>query len=74
MTKKITQAVCRKRWEALKAAGTYTSADLELIDHDTPWSHSEPAWWLEMMDALKELQAAERAAGLQTSCRVTSLC
>jgi hypothetical protein len=31
-----TQDTCRKRWEALKARGTYTAAEIDAIDADKP--------------------------------------
>lgn len=49
----------RQRWEALKERGGYAVAE---IDRDTPWAHTEPAWWLEMMDA-RRAQEVSNATG-----------
>lgn len=44
-----------ERWAELKARGSYTKAEIDSIDSDTPWAPVEPRWWLEMMDARKAL-------------------
>jgi len=48
-----TQSECRERWLALKAEFL---AEVNKIDNDTPWSNSEPGWWLEMMTAAKAVR------------------
>lgn len=35
------------RWASLKAE---MLAKIEVIDKDTPWSATEPGWWLEMSE------------------------
>lgn len=46
----------QRKWEALKARGSYTIEEIEAVDEETPWADTEPAWWLEMMDRLADLR------------------
>lgn len=49
------------RWASLKARGNPTLAEIEAIDNATRWAPVEPQWWLEMMDAARQLRKPANA-------------
>jgi hypothetical protein len=42
-----TQAECKSKFELACASFV---AEIDEIDADTPWSDTEPYWWLKMME------------------------
>lgn len=57
--KQYTQAECKALWESIKG-NRPTLEEIDNIDKMTPWSNIEPKWWLDMMDARKELQKVKQ--------------
>jgi hypothetical protein len=45
----------KERWEEIKANPTVEQIDA--INKDTPWTETEPLWWIEMMEVRARLVA-----------------
>ena len=49
-----TQTECKAIWESIKN-NRPTLDEIDDIDAKTPWSNTEPKWWMEMMDFRRNL-------------------
>jgi len=47
-----TQNECKEKWLELRQR---ILDEIKALDKETPWSESEPKWWLEMRQVQKEI-------------------
>lgn len=57
--KQYTQEECKALWESIKN-NRPTLEEINNIDKATPWSNTEPSWWLEMMEVKRQLLKAKQ--------------